>query len=218
MLEWLASCGPLDLCLALSLYKTAELRFLFPRFGRRATGGRNYLGRSSRAVARVEAGEPCRARRLAQSLLGARSRVEGTWRQRRRFANLRRGHTNGRVGRKTVFACASASRTTCRMAPPGLEAYRAAMQGSARTCLRRSRAAGGRSSNPIPRIRVVSRRPQGRASVLAFLRQVGNDVGAILRTGHGEEHLCSGDQALRIRQPAIEIFWIPNEVRAPEGR
>ena len=70
MLEWLASCGPLDHCLALSLYKTAELRFLFLGSLDERAGRRNCLRGSSRAVARVEVERPT-ARRFAQSLPGA---------------------------------------------------------------------------------------------------------------------------------------------------
>lgn len=50
-----------------------------------------------------------------------------------------------------------------------------------------------------------------------LFRQVGDDVGPILSAGHREEHLCSRYQPLRIGQPTIESFAIPDNMGVPQS-
>ena len=51
-----------------------------------------------------------------------------------------------------------------------------------------------------------------------LFRQIGDDVGPILSAGHCEEHLCSRYQRLRIGQPTIESFAIPDNMGVLHSR
>src|SRR6185312_1447923 len=50
------------------------------------------------------------------------------------------------------------------------------------------------------------------------LRQVCDDVRAILSTGHGEEHLRSGHECLWIGEPSIQGVAVPHDVRILQCR